>query len=58
MKARKTLNHVNLIQEVIQQAKVRFQPNIAMIKKCVEYLIDKEYLSRIEGETDKYQYVA
>jgi len=33
MKARKVLNHVNLVQEVIQQAKVRFQPHVPMIKK-------------------------
>jgi len=58
MKARKVLNHVNLVQEVIEQAKVRFTPHIPMIKKCIEGLIEKEYLTRIEGESDKYQYVA
>jgi len=58
MKARKVLNHVNLVQEVIDQAKIRFTPNIPMIKKCIESLIEKEYLTRIEGESDKYQYVA
>lgn len=58
MKARKVLTHVNLVQEVIQQSKVRFQPSIPMIKRCIEQLIEKEYLSRIEGESDKYQYVA
>jgi len=58
MKARKVLNHVKLVQEVIDQAKSRFTPHIPMIKKCVEGLIEKEYLTRIEGESDKYQYVA
>lgn len=58
MKARKVLNHVNLVQEVIDQAKARFTPNVPMIKKCIEQLIEKEYLTRIEGENDKYQYVA
>lgn len=58
MKARKVLNHVNLVQEVIEQARIRFQPNIPMIKKCIEHLIEKEYLQRMEGETDKYSYVA
>jgi hypothetical protein len=58
MKARKVLTHVNLVQEVIQQSKLRFQPSIPMIKKCIEFLIEKEYLTRMGAESDKYQYVA
>jgi len=57
MKARKVLNHNNLIREVIEQARVRFQPNIQMIKKCIEQLIEKEYLQRVD-QSDKYSYVA
>jgi hypothetical protein len=58
MKARKTLTHVNLVKETISQAKARFQPSIPMIKKCIEHLIEKEYLQRQEGETNTYSYVA
>jgi len=58
MKSRKTLTHTALVQDVIVQAKNRFQPSVQMIKKCVEHLIEKEYLERVEGETDKYNYVA
>ncbi len=58
MKSRKTLSHVNLIQEVIDQARMRFTPSIPMIKKCVEQLIEREYLARAEGESDRYAYLA
>eukprot|EP01132_Coremiostelium_polycephalum_P011565 gene11565-14165_t len=58
MKARKTTTHVSLIQEVIEHSRLRFQPNIPMIKKCIEQLIEKEYIQRAEGESDKYFYVA
>ncbi|PRP88079.1 cullin-2 [Planoprotostelium fungivorum] len=58
MKARKSSTHNSLVQDVIVQAKNRFQPSVQMIKKCIEHLIEKEYLERVEGETDKYNYVA
>jgi len=57
MKMRKVLTHNNLIKEVIQQAQKRFQPNIQLIKRCIEGLIEKEYLCREDG-TDKYKYLA
>eukprot|EP00123_Amoebidium_parasiticum_P012952 comp21677_c0_seq1/m.30526 comp21677_c0_seq1/g.30526 ORF comp21677_c0_seq1/g.30526 comp21677_c0_seq1/m.30526 type:complete len:741 (-) comp21677_c0_seq1:329-2551(-) len=58
MKARKTLTHTELVQEVLTQAKARFIPSVPLIKKCIEQLIDKQYLERIEGSRDKYSYVA
>ncbi|XP_071505622.1 cullin-2-like [Diadema antillarum] len=57
MKARKKLKHNILIQEVIGQARSRFSPSISMIKKCIEALIDKQYLERTQA-TDEYAYVA
>ncbi|XP_070565487.1 cullin-2-like [Ptychodera flava] len=58
MKARKVLKHNTLIQEVISQSKARFSPSISMIKKCIESLIDKQYLERNNTSTDEYKYVA
>lgn len=56
MKARKTLKHTALVQETIVQSKKRFHPKIGEIKKVIDDLIEREYLTRIEQ--DKYEYAA
>ena len=56
MKARKELSHNQLVQEVIDLAKARFNPSVPMIKKCIEQLLDKQYLERSESG-DKYLYI-
>ncbi len=58
MKARMILRHNVLIQEVIGQSKARFVPPISLIKKCIEALIDKQYLEKTPNSTDEYSYVA
>ncbi|XP_050388623.1 cullin-2 [Patella vulgata] len=58
MKARKVLKHTLLINEVIKQLVSRFVPNISMIKKCIETLIEKGYLERTADSNDEYSYVA
>ena len=58
MKARKTMQHAQLISEVVTQLKDRFKVQIPLIKKSIDVLIEKEYLERDEKERGKYMYVA
>lgn len=59
LRQRKELSHQNLIAEVIQQLTARFLPDINMVKKRIESLIEREYLERVEdAERPAYRYVA
>ncbi|KAG0230091.1 Cullin-2 [Mortierella sp. GBA43] len=57
MKSRRVLSHMQLVQEVIDQCKGRFTPSVPMIKKCIEQLLDKQYIERAENSLDRYMYV-
>lgn len=56
MKSRQTLSHIQLIQEIIDQSSSRFSPSVIMIKKCIEQLLEKQFIAREERDT--YVYVA
>ncbi|VVC30929.1 Cullin protein, neddylation domain,Winged helix-turn-helix DNA-binding domain,Cullin, conserved site [Cinara cedri] len=58
MKARKKLTHNTLIMEVIGKLKCRFMPSPMLILNRIEYLIQKEYLSRTPEKINTYIYVA
>jgi len=58
MKARKTLEHRDLVLEVTKQLQHRFMPAPDFIKKRIEDLIDREYLTRSQESTSKYVYLA
>uniref|UniRef100_A0A158R5K3 Cullin-2 n=1 Tax=Syphacia muris TaxID=451379 RepID=A0A158R5K3_9BILA len=57
MKTRKVMKHAALVNEVIEQTKERFIPDINFIKKNIEGLIEKLYLQRTD-QADEYQYLA
>ncbi|KAK8052100.1 Cullin 1 [Apiospora rasikravindrae] len=50
MKARKKMKHNVLVGETISQIKGRFVPKVGDIKKCIEILLDKEYLERLDDD--------
>jgi len=57
MKARKTLQHQQLIVEVLSQLAF-FKPNPRVIKRRIEALIEREYLERSTDNTNVYNYLA
>jgi cullin 3 len=55
MKSRKRLDHGNLVAEVIKMLSSRFSPSPGLVKKCIEVLIDREFLER--DSSDRYETV-
>ncbi|KAH9563278.1 hypothetical protein CY35_05G117500 [Sphagnum magellanicum] len=58
MKARRLLDHNNIISEVTKQLQARFLPNPAVIKKRIESLIEREFLERDKADRKLYRYLA
>jgi len=58
MKARKHMNHNQLVSEVVEQLNKRFQPSPIIIKKRIEGLIEREYMKRSDQDRKQYIYLA
>ncbi|KAK5740715.1 hypothetical protein LTS12_024867 [Elasticomyces elasticus] len=59
MKQRKELPHAQLLGETITQLSHQFRPDVGMIKKKIESLIEREYLERMEeAAVPSYRYLA
>lgn len=54
MKSRKTMKHANLMSETMALIQSRFRPHPPDVKKCIETLIEKEYLERLEDDEIGY----
>jgi hypothetical protein len=54
MKAKGQLTHVQLIQETIDQLKDCFLPQIPIINKSIETLIERHYIERDSQDTYLY----
>jgi len=59
MKQRKELSHAQLVTETLTQLSSQFKPDVTMIKKKIESLIEREYLERMEeAPVPSYRYLA
>lgn len=58
MKTRRRIEHNALLTECTKILSVKFNPDITMIKKRIESLIDREYLERDPEDRKFYKYIA
>ena len=58
MKARRTMMHHDLVAEVPRLLGKLFDPDVRMIKKQIEALLEADYIARDAVEAHKYIYLA
>jgi len=58
MKMRRVLDYNTLVHEVFDQVQRWFTPQIPMIKRAVESLLDQEFIRRKDGNMKVFEYIA
>jgi cullin 1 len=58
MKSRKSISHMDLMGELIPQLQRMFTPDVKMIKRQIESLIERDYMERDTSNSSVYKYVA
>lgn len=58
MKTHTTLQKTQLVDKVLDELSKKFTPKVAAIKKCINRLIEKEYIERAEDQSDTYNYLS
>lgn len=52
-------SHTSLVTETLAQVASQFKPDVTMIKKRIESLIEREYLERVDdADVPSYRYLA
>lgn len=54
MKLRKSVKHNDLINEVLPQTSSRFQAKILDVKRVIDWLIERQYIRRVDNNTYEY----
>ncbi|CAF4785797.1 unnamed protein product [Rotaria socialis] len=57
MKEQRTLEYKSLIEKVMEQLIPCFKPNVRLIKRCIDRLIDRGYLKRDSNNKDILHYL-
>lgn len=58
MKIKKQLNNNDLVSEIQNQLKTRFEINVSMIKNGIDKLIEQDYIERDENNRNIFKYIA
>ena len=54
MKSRRVLEYTELVKETVEQVQRWFVPQMPLLKKVVESLVDQEYIRRRDPKTLEY----